>query len=64
MNKEQIQAYIEENKDRFLDELIELLRVPSVSADPAFAGDVQRCAEVVKVSLEKAGVDHAEICQT
>lgn len=64
MNKEQIQSYIEENKERFLDELFELLRIPSVSADPAYAGDVQKCAEAVKASLDKAGVDHSEICQT
>ena len=32
------QPYIESNRDRFLEELFELLRIPSVSADPAFAG--------------------------
>jgi acetylornithine deacetylase/succinyl-diaminopimelate desuccinylase-like protein len=56
--------YIEENSRRFLDELIELLKIPSVSADPAFKEDVFRAAEYVKNSLVNAGVDHAEICTT
>ena len=59
-----IKTYIEENKQRFLDELFDLLRIPSVSADSKFAGDVRKTAEFVKASLEKAGVDSAEICET
>jgi acetylornithine deacetylase/succinyl-diaminopimelate desuccinylase-like protein len=64
MNREEILSYIEENKDRFLEELFDLLRIPSVSADPAYKGDVQKCAEVVKESLLKAGADMAEIHAT
>ncbi len=56
--------YINDNRQRFLDELLELLRIPSVSADPAYKADVHRTAEFVKQSLEKAGVDHVEICPT
>ncbi len=56
--------YIEENKDRFLNELIDLLKIPSISADSAYKKDVIACAEAVKTSLEKAGCDLVEICET
>lgn len=56
--------YIEENKDRFLNELIDLLKIPSISADSAYKKDVIACAEAVKTSLEKAGCDTVEICET
>lgn len=60
----EILEYIENNKDRFVDELIALLKVPSVSADPAYKADVKACAEMVKKSLLDAGADHAEVCET
>lgn len=56
--------YLTQNKQRFLDELVELLKIPSVSADSKYKGDVARCAEAVKESLLKAGCDKAEICPT
>lgn len=56
--------YLSQNKDRFLEELLALLRIPSVSADSAFKADVAKCAEAVKQSLLDAGVDSAEICPT
>lgn len=56
--------YIEENKERFLNELIDLLKIPSISADSAYKKDVIATAEVVKTSLEKAGCDLVEICET
>ena len=59
-----IKNYIEANKDRFVSELIELLKIPSVSADPAFNQDVLNTADAVKESLEKAGCDFVEICET
>ena len=59
-----IKAYISEHKDRFLSELIELLKIPSVSADPAFKDNVFKTSEVIKTHLENAGCDHVEICQT
>lgn len=59
-----IKSYIEDNKDRFLNELIDLLKIPSISADSAYKGDVLKTADSVKTSLEKAGCDHVEICET
>ncbi|RLD26323.1 MAG: dipeptidase [Bacteroidetes bacterium] len=56
--------YIEEHKQRFLDELIELLKIPSISADSAYKNDIIKTSEAVKTSLEKAGCDHVEICET
>ncbi|MFB0911485.1 MAG: dipeptidase [Flavobacterium sp.] len=59
-----IKSYVQENKDRFINELIELLKMPSVSADAAYSQDVIETSEVVKLSLEKAGCDFVEICET
>ena len=59
-----INNYISDNKDRFLEELLDLLRIPSVSADSKFAGDVRKAAEFVKQRLEEAGADNTEICET
>ncbi|MBK5212035.1 MAG: dipeptidase [Flavobacteriaceae bacterium] len=56
--------YIEKNKQRFLDELIELLRIPSISADSAYKKDMLKTAEAVKKQLKKAGCDSVEICET
>ncbi|MDB2656875.1 dipeptidase [Crocinitomicaceae bacterium] len=58
------QAFISENKERFLDELLDLLRIPSISADPSYAGDVRKTAEVVLNRLKEAGADNVEICET
>jgi len=59
-----IQTYIEAHKDRFIKELIELLKIPSISADSAYKNDVLKTADAVKISLEKAGCDRVEICKT
>ena len=59
-----IKSYIQENKNRFIDELIELLKIPSISADSAYKEDVYKTAEAIKNSLEKAGCDTVETCQT
>ncbi len=56
--------YQQKNKDRFLNELLELLRIPSVSAKTEHKPDMQKCAEAVKKSLLDAGVDKAEIYST
>ena len=61
---EHIKNYIDQNKNRFLNELIDLLKIPSISADPAYAKDVLNCAEQVKTSLIEAGADNVEICET
>ncbi|CAM4226725.1 dipeptidase [Zobellia nedashkovskayae] len=59
-----VQDYISKNKERFLDELIQLLRIPSVSADSAFSQDVIDTSEAVRTALENAGCDTVEICET
>lgn len=59
-----IKPYIEENKDRFLNELFHLLRMPSVSANPDYAGDVNKTAQVVADHLRAAGANNVEICET
>lgn len=56
--------YLEKNKDRFLNEMMELLRIPSVSAKKEHLKDMTLCAEAVKKSLLLAGADKAEIKQT
>lgn len=60
----EIKTYIDKNKSRFVDELLELLRIPSVSADKKFKEDVLKTARYVQESLVKAGVDNVEICKT
>ena len=59
-----IDSYIEEHKDRVIKELIELLKIPSVSADAAYSQDVLNTADAVKKALETAGCDLVEICET
>ena len=56
--------YQEKNKERFLNELLELLKIPSVSARSEHKPDLLRCAEAVKESLLKAGADKASIYET
>jgi acetylornithine deacetylase/succinyl-diaminopimelate desuccinylase-like protein len=59
-----IQNYISEHKNRFISELIELLKIPSVSADTACTQDVLDTAEAVEKALLAAGCDAVEICET
>lgn len=61
---EAISTYIQTHKDRFINELIELLKMPSISADSAFSQDMMNTAEAVAAALEKAGCDTVEICET
>lgn len=56
--------YQAQNKDRFLNELLDLLRIPSVSADSRHNEDTKRCAEAVKQRLTDAGADKVEVCPT
>ena len=56
--------YLNDHKDKFLNELLDLLRIPSVSADKKFDGDVRNAAAFVKDQLIAAGVDYAELCET
>lgn len=59
-----IKEYLEKHKERFLNELLDILRIPSVSADPSFKEDVMRMAHATKDSLVAAGADKAEVMQT
>ncbi|HET8886353.1 MAG TPA: dipeptidase [Salinimicrobium sp.] len=61
---EKIKEYISSNKDRFVQELIDLLKIPSISADPAYKEEVIKTAEQIKKSLLNAGCDLVEICET
>ena len=58
------QKYIQNSKDKFLEELIDLLKIPTVSADSAYAKEVIRGAERVAEFLQEAGADKVEICKT
>ncbi|QDG51647.1 dipeptidase [Persicimonas caeni] len=61
---QQAVEYIEENKERFLDELKEYLRIPSISTDPTQKDEVARCARWVADHLEEIGIDTVEIEET
>lgn len=61
---QQTQGFIQKNKQKFVEELVELLKIPSVSADPSFAPDVLRTADSVAHFLREAGADNVEICPT
>ncbi|HOX81551.1 MAG TPA: dipeptidase [Chryseolinea sp.] len=59
-----VKNYIDSNKDRFLSELFDWLRIPSISADSRHKGDVRKAAEYLKEKFTTAGVDSVEICET
>lgn len=59
-----IKQYIETNQEQLLHELLELLRIPSISADPAYSADVHKAADFVKEKLIAAGADKVEVCPT
>ncbi len=59
-----IQQYITEHKQRFIDELIELLKIPSISADTAYSQDVLNTADSILNALKKAGCTNVELCET
>jgi acetylornithine deacetylase/succinyl-diaminopimelate desuccinylase-like protein len=61
---EEIRGILAANKDRFLEELLEMLRIPSVSANPAHKDDVVKTAELVKNHLDRLQVARAQIYQT
>ena len=60
----QTQNYILAHKDQFLNQLMSLLRIPSISADSTYNKDVAECATVLAEDLKKIGLDNVEICQT
>jgi len=59
-----IKDYIQTHQDRFLAELFDLLRIPSVSADSKHKSDVRKAAEYVIQKLKDAGADKVELCET
>lgn len=59
-----VKEYIKANEQRFLNELFDLLRLPSVSADSRHKGDVRKTAEAVMARLKEAGADHVEVVET
>ena len=61
---QELKNYIDQNKQRFLDELLEMLKIPSISADPAYKSDVAKTADVVAESLKKAGCSHVKVYPT
>ena len=59
-----LKNYIENHKNRFIDELISLLKIPSVSADPSYKKDTISTAKFIAKSLTQAGCSVVEICET
>ena len=57
---EHINNYINNHKDRFINELIELLKIPSISADPEFTNEVANCANLVEKYLIDAGAENVD----
>ena len=61
---DKVKQYIEENQERFLDELFSLIRIPSISAEQEHKDDMVRCAERWKELLSASGADKAELIET
>ena len=61
---EAVQAYIQKNKDRFLNELLDFLRIPSISADTKYKDDVLRAATWLSEELKRIGLDGVKIIPT
>lgn len=59
-----VKDYIDQNKQRFLDELMDVLRIPSVSANPDHKADMLKTAELIRNAFLQAGVDNAEVMST
>ncbi|KAF5046385.1 Succinyl-diaminopimelate desuccinylase [anaerobic digester metagenome] len=60
----EIRNYIDDNKERFLNELFDLIRIPSISSESAHKNDMVRAAEYWKKAILDAGADFAEVCPT
>jgi acetylornithine deacetylase/succinyl-diaminopimelate desuccinylase-like protein len=58
------QHFISENKERFLNELIDLLKIPSISADPTYSKDVHTTAQKLAEDLARIGIDNVEVFET
>lgn len=64
MNMNTVQQYIEQHKERFLSELLELLKIPSISADSAYKDDVRGAAHFVAEKLSLAGAEQVQVHET
>jgi acetylornithine deacetylase/succinyl-diaminopimelate desuccinylase-like protein len=64
MERKIITDYIAQNKERVLNELLDLLKIPSISADKKYSADVLKTAEAVKQRLVEAGADNVEVSKT
>ena len=60
----EIKSYIENNKKKFLNELFDIIRIPSISAVKEYKGSVREAAEFLKNQFENIGLDNCEICET
>src|SRR3984893_5387050 len=60
----QLESYISEHENRFLEDLKGWLRIPSISTLPEHAGDIRRAAEFAADQLRHIGFDHVELIQT
>ncbi|HSK89323.1 MAG TPA: hypothetical protein VK880_13250, partial [Anaerolineales bacterium] len=56
--------YAKQNREQFLNQLIEVLKIPSISTDAEFNGDVQRAAEWMAEHLKRLGMENVEVMPT
>ncbi|MCY0877307.1 MAG: M20/M25/M40 family metallo-hydrolase [Firmicutes bacterium] len=61
---EQVKAYVQQNRERYIKELIELLKIPSISTEPAHHDDVRQAAQWMAERLHQAGIDDVRIVET
>lgn len=59
-----VNEYIKSNKDELIQELVDLLKMPSISADPAYKSDVEDTAEFILQKLKDAGADNVQLFET
>ena len=59
-----VNAFVEQNRGRLLDELMEFLRIPSISTLPEYRADVERAARFVAEALGAAGLEHVAVIPT
>lgn len=64
MDIEKTQNYIDKNKSKFLNELIDLLKIPSISADLSYSKDVQKAAKLISKHLLNIGIEKVQIFPT
>lgn len=57
-------AYLDRHRDRILAELIDYVRIPSISADPAHCGDMRRAVDFLAAHLEGIGLEHVAVWET